>query len=1381
MSANTFPAHVSTTRRLTADGQWNRGASPTTGAHHVDAQVQVDNSAFVESTFVLYAYNQCPPPPGPQVTRARVADEGERPTLEEFAADWDRASHSAAGKHAKASGELQVTARKTRSAPPKQRKTVPSGHSSLFEVSLQDVVALSDGDLRELVARLCSAELAEVDLPPTLVTWGGDQRAPDGGIDVRVQFPAIIERSPRILRAATGFQVKATRMGVGEIQREMCPNGLLRPSIRDLIREKGSYIIATSDSAADGEYRKRVRAMRNAVALEPGHELAEVDYYDARRLADWTNQKPGVVVWVRTRLGRPLQGWQPYGQWADTRGGISQPFVLDEKHRLTDPHDPKRKYPLAEGLVHVRKSLRTGGSSVRLTGLSGVGKTRFAQGLFEANAAPDPLPAELAVYTDTARAPNPSPAAVLDELLASGRRAILIVDNCSSQLHGQLTARCKASSRVSLLTIEYDIREDLPSETAVFVLETGSSDLIEKVIKQQFPRVSQVNVATISQFADGNSRVAIALANTLDRRDSLSGLSDRDLLERLFWQGKAAQHELMVAAQACALVYSFNATELDGELAQLAALTGESVAALHRRVVDLESRGLAQRRGPWRAVLPHAVANTLAIEALKMFPGALIDRSLVQGKERLLRSFSRRLGYLHTSNEAIAIVRRWFSKGELLGDLARLTPLLVDVLVNVAPVDPERTLDAIERAVQGPDAARVLDSNNTARSSIIGLVRSIAYESNTFERCVNILVLFARAEAMGKSVESTKDVISSLFLLYLSGTHASTEQRAVWVRAALESSEPEVQEIGRQCLSSALQCDHFSSHYGFEFGARARDYGWSPGVREARGWYTSFIELAAEAGQGTAVKAIAIRDLLASRFRSLWWAGMSDALENAAASFLNDGWEKGWLAIRETIRFDAADFPEEIQIRLRRLEERARPESLVGRVKAIVLDGHSSGVDFADGEDDSTGFERADRVARELGELVAGDSDAFVALLPLVVTNCQGRHWMFGLGLAAGAHSIDDCWARLIAGFEGVPQEQRNVQVLRGFMAGVFDRDRASFERLLEAAMQRASLFKWVPVLQLSAPLDDAGCARLLASMDNSSVPTWVFQHLGYGRATRDLSDDSLAQLLQRLSIRPEGRVVALDALAMHIHGSPKLVGRRVTEVAHALLADPPLSRRNHRMDYELDRLIEYFLKGSEGEPVARQLLFVIRKSLDGHALYLDDLTEALSALFGVQPRAALEILLGDMNNRISAYIRRHAFSGRRRSSVLAKVPLEVLLDWCREGEPERWSQVAVLLPVFGPDTEVVWSEAVLAVLKQAPRPVDVATALVELIEPMSWSGSRAETIRQRLPLLDQLAQVLGSEHAQQIATWREQFAMKIDWEARQELEEHRASNERFE
>lgn len=1320
--------------------------------------------------------------------QSRLSEDGQSPSLEEIASACGLKSRSAAQKHVaalRASGELEGTPGKARSTRLKRPKPGPASDTPLFEVSPQDVADLSDTDLRELIARLCSAELAKVGLSPTAVVWGGDQRAPDGGIDVRVQLPPEARVPAGIPRAATGIQVKATRMGGREIQNEMCPGGLLRTSIQDLIRLKGAYLIAASDSVADGEYRERVARMRNAIATEPAHENAFVDYYDARRLADWANGHPGIVAWARRQVGRALQGWHPHGQWSSTRGGKPQPFIPDEKLRVVDPKEMDRKLSLADGLASVRNVLRNGGSSIRLTGLSGVGKTRFAQALFEDDLVPGALPPELAVYTDTSHSPNPPPLAVMDELLASGRRAALVIDNCPSQLHAQLTSRCKASQFVSLLTIEYDIREDLPSETNVFQLEPGSSDLIAAVIAHQYPHISQVNVATITRFADGNSRVALALASTVDRNQSLAGLTDRDLFERLFWLGKDIQHELMSAAEAASLVYSFNSEDLDGELALLAEIAGQSVGAMFRHIADLERRGLAQQRGVWRAVLPHAISNTLARRALESIPIPLIERNLVQGHDRLLRSFARRLGYLHDSPHAVAIVQKWLSEGGLLGDITSLPPLLTEVLVNVAPVSPQSVLAAIERLFRSSASSTLLTEKNDSRRRVIKLLRSIAYEPKYFDRCAACLLSLALAEKPSNDSDGARKVLPSLFSIFLSGTHATLRQRLDWVRTALHSSDTETEAIGRQCLASALNASHFTSHYSFDFGALSRDYGAAPRGPDVSAWFSGFISLAVEIGEGGAKNADSVRELLAAHFRELWsHAGALDSLEDATARLLPVGWEKGWLAIRQTISFDASGMKPERLSRLRALEEKTRPTTLSSRVKAVVLSGPNSDIDFADGEELLTSYERADQISRDLGELVAADADSLTTLLPLVVRNEQGRQWPFGEGLARGADNLKNSWRLLVEAFESTPADQRGIQVLRGFCAGIFARDPELFNQILDDALSQPSLSLWIPVLQLSAPLDERACARLLRTMENPATPAWVFQHLMYGGVTKTVDDVALSQLLRRLSMKPDGTAVAVEILSMRIHNESEPPSLTLSSLAYSLIEGIPLVGKNNRLDYSLKRLIEHFLSDPSGEAPARHMLQAIQRALDDYTLSRYDLQQTIQALFAVQPMAALDLLVGDDSDSKSQDFRRYELAGGRRSSALAAIPQQKLIQWCREGSPGRWAKVASLVPAFeaGQASEGLhWSGTIMDLLAQAPTPIEVAEAIIPLTHPTSWSGSLSETLRSRLQLIDELEIALGPAHAAQVDFWRNDLLRAIDREARRELDEYRIRDERFE
>lgn len=1319
------------------------------------------------------------------------AVEGQPPTLAEIADACGLASRSAARKHVLAlqqAGLIDVAPGKARGARPKnERVRSELLGSSLFEITPQDIGVLDDIDLRELVARLHIASLSAKDLPTRHVTWGGDQRARDGGIDVRVDVDTVVAASVKFLRGTMGIQVKAMPMPKRKIQEEMCPNGVLRPTIRALIRSQGAYIIASSETTSDEMYRERVTAMREAAASESGSDAAAFDFYDARRMADWANQHPGVVAWVRERLGTPLQGWKPYGQWVVSVGSEPHPFIGDDTPRLIDSSDPERVFSLVEGLQHIRALLRQGGTSIRIAGLSGVGKTRFVQALFEEAAAENPLNPTLAVYTDISESPLPSPQTLIDELIANRRRAVLIVDNCSSELHAQLTAKCKASDRLSLLTIEYDIREDIPDETDVFRLEPASPDLIAKVIEHQFPHISQVDRSTITRFADGNSRVAIALAGTLGKRDSLAGITNDDLFKRLFWQKHDRTDSLLRAAQACALVYSFDGENQNNELPRLAALAGMEVLGLYREVSILLKRGLAQKRGVWRAVLPHAIANVLAVQALSAIPYSFIEQQLVKGEGRLLRSFSRRLGYLHENAEARAIVQDWLSAEGLLGEIAGLGETLAEVLRNIAPVDPEATLRAVERAAEGSTSARFFSTENEARGAIKSLLRSIAWDKQLFERCMKVLVGFALAESPTCKSDRTAELIKSMFPLYLSGTHATREQRAAWIRAGLMSNDERLQRLASECLDAALEAYHFTSHYGFDFGARSRDYGYAPKRgAESREWFKPFVALAVEFGTQSSQAGALVRNVLSSNLRSLWSVvGLYDEVESAVATLTAVGWEKGWLAIRQTLKYDRKGMPEEALRRLSALEQSVRPITLIDRTKAIVLTSYASGLDVTDGdeEDDLRPHERAELQAEELGELAAADPVALATLLPLLVENRQGRQWRFGFGLVKAAVDPASVWRELVGAFVSADPAARSVRVLNGFLGGLNERDNPMFERLLDDALEDPTLSEWVPLLQTSVRLDRRGCDRLRQSLARGKAPIEMYENLAYGSVTSDLTGAELAPLLQAIAAEKDGLVVALEILAMFRYGETTAFGPELVSLARELLPQVPLSKRHQQLDFSLKLLVETSLAGPDAEAAARALLRNIGAGLDDYSLSSYDFDYLIAALFSVQPMASLDELVGDVADEDRRSIHLRAWDSELGESPLSQVPVDTLIAWCRAGSENRWTSLAASIPAFaqreGGSEE--WSQAALELAASAPEPVKVVRVLVGRLAPMSWSGSRSAIMAARLPLVDSLEALLGYEGAAELTQWRERFKQQMDRERSRESAEHRSRNERFE
>ena len=170
---------------------------------------------------------------------------------------------------------------------------------------------------------------------------------------------------------------------------------------------------------------------------------------------------------------------------------------------------------------------------------------------------------------------------------------------------------------------------------------------------------------------------------------------------------------LLSIAQTCSLVYSFDGEKLEGDEAELpilGSLIGKSGDEVFAAAAELRQRQLVQARGPWRAVLPHAIANRLAATALQKIPRQKLLSALVdQAPERLLQSFSRRLGYLDSSKEAREIVEGWLAPDGLLADVANFNELGRAMFENVAPVAPGAVLSALENALADADEMTLAD------------------------------------------------------------------------------------------------------------------------------------------------------------------------------------------------------------------------------------------------------------------------------------------------------------------------------------------------------------------------------------------------------------------------------------------------------------------------------------------------------------------------------------------------------------------------------------------------------------------------------------------------------------------------------------------------
>ena len=468
----------------------------------------------------------------------------------------------------------------------------------MFDICKDQLLHLNDVELRELVARLCEAELSLAGAPVSAVRWGGSHTTPDGGLDVEIRVEGQEFAGDFVPRAWTGIQVKKPKMPRGKIIEGMSPKGDLRPIFQELARDNGCYIIVSlADDPTGPQLATRKKTMQEQIRSVKNLGNLRTKFYGCNDLATWLRQHPSVQLWVREKLGLQLSGWRPHGRWSTIPQGVEDGLICEAGVVIRLPRREQDKLGIAQGIDEIRELVRNSEKAVRIVGLSGVGKSRIVQALFEETVGNEPLDRHLAVYADLGEAPDPPARAVLERLAAKRRPAIMVLDNCPSGVHNRIANQVASSPNLRLVTVEYDVREDNPEVTNVVRIDAEGPEIAETLIKRRHPDLGQLNARRIAELSEGNARVALALADAASEvKASLSSFSDAQLFERLFYQRNAPGTDLLEAAEVLSLVYSFSISpdeEGVDELATLASLLDQSRLALHRSAQTLVDRQLA--------------------------------------------------------------------------------------------------------------------------------------------------------------------------------------------------------------------------------------------------------------------------------------------------------------------------------------------------------------------------------------------------------------------------------------------------------------------------------------------------------------------------------------------------------------------------------------------------------------------------------------------------------------------------------------------------------------------------------------------------------------------------------------------------------------------
>ncbi len=1246
---------------------------------------------------------------------------------------------------------------------------------SLLEPAASDVLSLGDEDLRSLIIKLCEAELRTSGQPLAALSSGGDQNANDGGIDLSIFGSA--SATAWLPKIPLGIQIKAETMPPSKVDAEMRRHSRLRPEIQNLAGYQGAYIIACGgDNCSFSMLESRKTAMRAALQEEVAAGLF-IDFYDADRIARWASSHPSVSLWLKSRAGVPLSGWQGYGRWATHSIVQSDEYLTDDYQRaFFDRADEYISAPKA--IDTLRTMLIEPKTVVRLVGLSGMGKTRFAQALFEDLPACSerPLNQSKVVYGDAA-ATAATAEFMASQLALRTDQAILIVDNCPANLHRRLVPLVQsAGSNTSLLTVDFDIGDDQPEYTHVLRLSPADDDLIETLLLKRAPTLSIADRRRVAEFSGGNARIALALARSSDV-SGLAKLRDQDLLDRLFLTDRRSPDEVLRrVARVGSLVYAFDVELKDSEdeVSRLAALAQVSIDIFYEKIGDLLERGLAQQRGPQRAILPQSLAARLADEALDRIPTTTIWRELVDvAPKRLKRSFARRLGLLHTNPNARSLAEKLITEAIELDSGPDDNSDAWYVVEHLAPVAPEAAMYFMERKFERRDPKLAW----WARSRDHRLLLALAHDPAHFERAVYALGTLATSERSQGMGDSNLKSFQCLFQISRSGTLASPEVRLGLAARLLESSNPEEFALGVDAVSAALRARIEPMGAMSSFGARTLTTGWAPQTdAEIQAWFQEALKLAVSCTGRIEGMWQVIADRLGDMLvvPSLRSLALDTLITHANGRFWRDGWFGACRAI-STIRSGE----ETVDADLINAHQKLSPNSVDDRFDCWILGDVNKWRDISGRRADS--WDKFYEHGRELGKDVANVRSSRLRLLRKSMACDDARSYCLGQGVGQAVRSPETAWAEFKSEVSASAKPESAMTFLRGYFNGVgATRDQLVEAWLDEIAGEPHLLALLAPVQLAVRPIGARGGERLLLSLKaRRDEVLRFFSELQLGGISKTIPDQKLSEILGTLSETTEGGSIAIDVLHMRFHGeatpSPTLA-----TAGRALLERHNFTTAQDR-DHSITEVARKVLTGARGRKTSLGILRVLLEKIrDGSAVpHCQELlgiilsihpTPVLDAIYFAQKEARhpnLDWLLGGADS-----------DDGPESRPIASVSDDVLFRWVCKDPNERAKFVAAHISYFRThDGRMVWSPLATRLMQLPSQELRVLKAFERRFSVGSWTGSAASRYYRRLAMI----QPQLSDSNPQIAAWARSASSWLRTRIDEEERRERGRGERFE
>lgn len=1208
-----------------------------------------------------------------------------------------------------------------------------------FKVDPKDISQLSDIQLTQLLNILLLAEANKFLIPLASASVSFNITVGDGGEDGRIEWNDGPIQTDFIPNRLTQFQNKATNMGPTAYGNELVTDsGELKPLVHEVLNNNGSYVVFTTQDLNKKKINERIVKMREKLTglSLPFANTADLRIFDASKIANWVNLYLSAIVSVLNWLGRPLvRGLKTFETWSQYTDLTEYPYI----------EIPSR----AAQLNHLIENLKKPKFCARIKGLSGLGKTRSTFELFNQH----PSLQNLVVYVDAAM--SDGIAALISDWVGLGMAGIIVVDNCSNELHIKIQHEIQSgNSKLSFLSLDFNL-EQVSSTTEIHLVQLEDDE-----IKQMLTAVygdTLADLDRIARFAQGFPRMAVLLAKArLDLSPEFGALNDDDLANKLLWGAKADRNPKDEAIlRGCALFDSFGCTgQLDAEAKYIASKLGISHADFHECVVRFTQRGIIDRRGRYGQLVPKPLAIRLAAQWWK---GATTDmqQELIDSiPETMVVSFCDQIEKLDflpevkQLTESICGPQRPFGQAEVILSVRGSRLFRSFVVVN-----PEATANVLYDVLTKLNDQELIGITGDVRRNLVWALEKICFHKDQFFKGATCLLLLASQENEDWSNNAT-GMFTQLFRVQLSGTEAEPAVRFSLLDLESQKQKENIDLVIVKALETVFETFGATRTVGAEYqGTKAPLIEWQPRIwQDIFDYWNACIKLLLTLSDYEGQVGESARDALASSIRALFYRGRIDSIEQILNHVvIKHGvyWPKAISALNTIRQFDSKDMPQEGKDALDRFISLLTPDQgdLESQLKLLIIDPDWGYEEGPDGKYVDMSGKKAEQFAQSLDH-------NFVALTPYIALLSTGtQRYTFHLGRAL-MNDTDTAHSFLTSAMLILEKiDKPEPSLVFGLLSKLYESNQDQWELYLEVFHQTESLQRFFPGMLGTGELKAKYLHRLLELIKEKKLPENSAVNLIFSQDYPTISSEEIGQFaLELLGISPEGAWPAFEVLSRYSF-SNETRALSIREPMIKILTSVSLNKEGPRFPKDLWSWSETALKLIDSEPqafsilIANQIIEATRHEMD-HGHVWDYIKKIVAKLLDkypeeIWPLFADEVIKTDRKERywLQQIFKREDSFTRHDESLLNRVPIDTLLDWCDKHPTVAPAFISGCINIFdGEGQDKNPTELAIKILERYGNLPEVESNLVVNMGSRGWSGSLVPYLEADLQGLNKLS-----------------------------------------